>query len=151
MELKVKTFAQLSNTELYAILKLRADVFVVEQACPYPEIDGRDEDSLHVWLEEDGEILAYLRVLDRGVESEYVSIGRVIAARRRQGLGSEIMKAGIRVAQEHFHAEAIYLEGQVYAQGFYENLGFRQISEPYLEDNIPHIKMLLIPAAQRLN
>lgn len=151
MELKVKTFAQLSNTELYAILKLRVDVFVVEQACPSPEIDGRDEDSLHVWLEEDGEILAYLRVLDRGVESEYVSIGRVIAARRRQGLGSEIMKAGIRVAQEHFHAEAIYLEGQVYAQGFYENLGFRQISEPYLEDNIPHIKMLLIPAAQRLN
>lgn len=142
MELKVKTFAQLSNTELYAILKLRVDVFVVEQACPYPEIDGRDEDSLHVWLEQDGEILAYLRVLDRGVESEYVAIGRVIAARRRQGLGSEIMKAGIRVAQEHFHAEAIYLEGQVYAQGFYENLGFRQISEPYLEDNIPHIKML---------
>ncbi|NMW46357.1 GNAT family N-acetyltransferase [Mobiluncus curtisii] len=151
MELKVKTFAQLSNTELYAILKLRVDVFVVEQACPYPEIDGRDEGSLHVWLEEDGEILAYLRVLDRGVESEYVAIGRVIAARRRQGLGSEIMKAGIRVAQEHFHADAIYLEGQVYAQGFYENLGFRQISEPYLEDNIPHIKMLLIPAAQRLN
>ena len=142
MELKVKTFAQLSNTELYAILKLRVDVFVVEQACPYLEVDGRDEDSLHVWLEEDGEILAYLRVLDRGVESEYVAIGRVIAARRRQGLGSEIMKAGIRVAQEHFHAEAIYLEGQVYAQGFYENLGFRQISEPYLEDNIPHIKML---------
>lgn len=142
MELKVKTFAQLSNTELYAILKLRVDVFVVEQACPYPEIDGRDEGSLHVWLEQDGEILAYLRVLDRGVESEYVSIGRVIAARRRQGLGSEIMKAGIRVAQEHFHAEAIYLEGQVYAQGFYESLGFRQISEPYLEDNIPHIKML---------
>lgn len=142
MELKVKTFAQLSNTELYAILKLRVDVFVVEQACPYPEVDGRDEDSLHVWLEQDGEILAYLRVLDRGVESEYVAIGRVIAARRRQGLGSEIMKAGIRVAQEHFHAEAIYLEGQVYAQGFYESLGFRQISEPYLEDNIPHIKML---------
>ena len=142
MELTVKTFAQLSNAELYAILKLRVDVFVVEQACPYPEIDGRDEDSLHVWLEEDGEILAYLRVLDRGVESEYVAIGRVIAARRRQGLGSEIMKAGIRVAQEHFHAEAIYLEGQVYAQGFYESLGFRQISEPYLEDNIPHIKML---------
>lgn len=142
MELKVKTFAQLSNTELYAILKLRVDVFVVEQACPYPEIDGRDEGSLHVWLEQDGEILAYLRVLDRGVESEYVAIGRVIAARRRLGLGSEIMKAGIRVAQEHFHAEAIYLEGQVYAQGFYESLGFRQISEPYLEDNIPHIKML---------
>lgn len=142
MELKVKSFTQLSNTELYAILKLRVDVFVVEQACPYPEVDGRDEDSLHVWLEEDGEILAYLRVLDRGVESEYVAIGRVIAARRRQGLGSEIMKAGIRVAQEHFHAEAIYLEGQVYAQGFYESLGFRQISEPYLEDNIPHIKML---------
>lgn len=142
MELKVKTFAQLANTELYAILKLRVDVFVVEQACPYPEVDGRDEGSLHVWLEQDGQILAYLRVLDRGVESEYVSIGRVIAARRRQGLGSEIMKAGIRVAQEHFHAEAIYLEGQVYAQGFYESLGFRQISEPYLEDNIPHIKML---------
>ena len=144
MELCVKRFAELTKEELYAILKLRVSVFVVEQQCPYMELDDRDQAAIHVFLRENGEILAYLRVMDRGATSEFVSIGRVIAARRRCGLGTEVLKAGIRTAAEEFGADRIYLEAQTYAKGLYEKQGFRQISEESLEDGIPHIKMLLV-------
>ena len=142
MELIIKRFSELNLEELYDILKLRVDVFVVEQKCPYVEIDGLDQNAIHVFYKDEDGIAAYLRVLDRGVESEYVALGRVIAARRGQGLGAKIMEAGIEVAKEQYQAEAIYLEGQTYAKGFYEKLGFRQISDPFPIDNIPHIKML---------
>ena len=119
MEVKVKRFSELSTDELYSILELRVAVFVVEQECPYAEVDGLDREAVHVWLEEDGKILAYLRVMDRGVESEYVSLGRLLAARRREGLGSRVLSEGIRVAKECFGADKIYLEAQVYAKGLY--------------------------------
>lgn len=137
-----KQFHELSLEELYNILRLRVSVFVVEQNCPYMEIDGLDRDAVHVWLEDEDGIMAYLRVMDRGVENEYVSIGRVIAARRRCGLGSRILSEGIRAAEECFNAGKIYLEAQTYAKGFYEKQGFRQISEEFLLDGIPHIQML---------
>lgn len=143
MVLRVKMFSELSNRELYDLLRLRVDVFVVEQNCPYPELDGRDPDALHVWLQDETGILAYLRIMDRGVASEYVTIGRVIAVQRRMGLGSRILAEGIRTARERFGAEQIYLEAQVYAKGLYEKQGFRAISEPFPEDGIPHVKMLL--------
>ena len=143
MELKVKDFGELSTQELYDLLRLRVNVFVVEQNCPYPELDGRDQEALHVWLQDDTGIRAYLRIMDRGVSSEYVTIGRVIAAQRRIGLGSRILAEGIRLARERCGAEQIYLEAQVYAKGLYEKQGFRTISEPFLEDGIPHVKMLL--------
>ena len=143
MELSVKTFDELSTRELYALLRLRVDVFVVEQSCPYPELDGRDQDALHVWLRDDQGIQAYLRIMDRGVSSEYVTLGRVIAVRRRTGLGSRILAEGIRLARERFGAEQIYLEAQAYARSLYEKQGFRSISEPFPEDGIPHVKMLL--------
>lgn len=143
MELMVKRFDELTVHELYAILKLRVNVFVVEQACIYPELDDKDLRAHHVWLEENGEILAYLRVLEPGVSYAEASIGRVIAARRRQGLGSRIVAAGISVAKERLGAEAIRIEAQTYARGLYEKLGFRQTSEEFLEDGIPHIEMLL--------
>lgn len=142
MELYAKRFDELSLRELYDILKLRVSVFVVEQNCPYPELDDRDQDALHVFLAEDGEILAYLRIMDRGVESEYVSIGRVIAKKRRCGLGTMLLKEGLRLAEERFGADKVYIEAQVYARSFYEKQGFRQVSEEYLEDGIPHIKMI---------
>ena len=119
MELRVKRFNELSLDELYQILKLRVDVFVVEQKCPYGEIDDNDQEAIHVWLEEEGKILAYLRVMDRGVECEDVSIGRVIAAERRKGYGTKILQEGIRMAKEYFNADRIYLEAQVYAKGLY--------------------------------
>ena len=143
MELNVKTFSELSTRELYALLSLRVNVFVVEQKCPYPELDGRDPDALHLWLQDENGIQAYLRIMDRGVAGEYVTIGRVIAVQRRKGLGTRILAEGIRLARERFGAEQIYLEAQVYAKGLYEKQGFRAISEPFPEDGIPHVKMLL--------
>ena len=143
MQLYVKRFQELTIDELYAILKLRVDVFVVEQCCPYPDLDGLDREALHVWLEDDAGIEAYVRVLDKGVKSPYAALGRVIAVRRRMGLGTKIVQSGIEAAREIFGADAIYLEAQTYARGLYEKLGFRQISGEFLEDGIPHIRMLL--------
>ena len=143
MECHIKRFHELTADELYDLLKLRTDVFVVEQKCPYPELDGLDREALHVWLSDEGGIAACLRVMDRGAESEYVSIGRVVAARRRQGLGTKVLREGIRAARDYFGAEHIYLEAQTYARGLYEKQGFRVISEEFLLDGIPHLKMLL--------
>ena len=143
MELKVKRFGEMTAEELYRILKARVDIFVVEQQCPYPEIDGLDSGAVHVWLEEDGEVLAYLRVMDRGAESEDVSIGRVLAVRRHEGLGTEILREGIRIAREQFGAERVYLEAQVEAKRLYEKQGFRTVSDVFPLDGIPHVKMIL--------
>ncbi|MBO6017233.1 MAG: GNAT family N-acetyltransferase, partial [Oscillospiraceae bacterium] len=118
-------------------------VFVVEQKCPYMELDDCDQTALHVWLEDSEGIQAYLRILKVGVISEYVTIGRVIAVKRRCGIGSRILSEGIRIAKETLGADKIYVEAQTYAKGMYEKLGFRQISEEFLEDGIPHVSMLL--------
>ena len=143
MELRVKRFSELSTEELYRLLRLRVAVFVVEQNCPYMELDDRDQEAIHLWLEDEDGITAYLRLLDRGVESEHPAIGRVIAAKRRQGLGTRILTEGIRIAKEAYRPEKLYLAAQVYARGLYEKQGFRQVSEPYLIDGIPHVQMLL--------
>lgn len=143
MEIKVRRFDELTVRELYAVLKLRSDVFVVEQECVYPDLDNKDLSAYHVWLEDGGEIVAYLRVLDAGVSFEEASIGRVISVRRREGFGTRIVAEGIRVAKEKFGADAIRIEAQTYARGLYEKLGFVQTTEEFLEDGIPHIGMLL--------
>ena len=143
MNLKIKRFKELTTDELYAILKLRVSVFVVEQKCPYMELDGLDQGAIHVWLEEEDGIQAYLRILDRGVENENVAIGRVIAVKRHCGLGSRILEEGIKAAREILDAEKIYLEAQTYAKGFYEKQGFEQVSAEFLLDGIPHVRMIL--------
>ena len=143
MEFYRKRFSGLDTNELYGILKLRFDVFVLEQTCLYQEIDNLDQEAIHVYIKDGDEILAYLRVLDRGVESEDVAIGRVIAKNRRQGLGTLVLKEGIKAGKEFFDADAIYLEAQSYAKEFYQNLGFEQISDEFLLDDISHIKMRL--------
>lgn len=144
MEFYRKRFSELDTNELYGILKLRFDVFVLEQTCLYQEIDNLDQEAIHVYIKDGDEILAYLRVLDRGVESEDVAIGRVIAKNRRQGLGTLVLKEGIKAGKEFFDADAIYLEAQTYAKYFYENLGFEQISDEFFLDGIAHIKMRLV-------
>ena len=143
MKLCVKQFNELTNEELYQLLRLRVSVFVVEQNCPYMELDDRDQAALHVWFEDREGIQAYLRILAAGTVSEHVTIGRVIAVRRRCGLGSRILSEGIRIAKEALGAEKIYVEAQVYAKEMYEKQGFLQISEEFPEDGIPHVKMLL--------
>ena len=143
MELVIKRFEELRLDELYQLLKLRVDVFVVEQRCAYAELDNRDQKALHVMLRDEDGIEAYLRIMDRGAVSEYVTIGRVIAVKRRCGLASRLLQEAIKAAEDYFNADQIYLEAQVYARGLYEKQGFRQISEEFLEDGIPHIGMLL--------
>ncbi len=138
----VKRFDELTADELYRILQLRVDVFVVEQNCPYRELDDLDQRAVHVWLEDETGILAYLRVMDRGAESEYISVGRVVSARRGRGLGSRVLRLGIRAARQCFGDGPVYLEAQTQARGFYEKQGFRQISEEFMLDGIPHIRML---------
>ena len=145
MELTGKHFSELTTEELFDIYKLRVSVFVVEQSCPYQEVDSADKTAYHIWLKEEGELLAYLRVLPRGVVREEVSLGRVIAVRRRCGLGSRILAAGIRTAVEQFGADCIVIEAQTYARGLYEKAGFVQTSEEFLEDGIPHIQMTWRP------
>ncbi len=142
MELKVKKFNELTADELYDIIKARVDIFVVEQNCPYPELDNKDKVSLHAWLEEDGNIVAYCRVLPQGVSFSEASVGRVISLVRRKGYGLEIVKTGINLARENFGAKKIRIEAQVYAKELYEKAGFSQVSEEFLEDGIPHIEML---------
>jgi len=144
MKLWCRHFDELTADELYRILALRVSVFVVEQQCPYQELDERDRNCWHIWLEDGGEIQAYARVLDKGASFPEASIGRVIAVKRRQGLGTRIVKEAIRVAEERYGAGAITIEAQTYARGLYEKLGFFQTSEEFLEDGIPHIQMRLV-------
>lgn len=142
MELTVKHFSQLTRDELFAIYKLRVAVFVVEQQCAYPEVDDADKTAYHLWLSDAGGIQAYLRVLPPHATFDTASIGRVIAVKRRQGLGGRIVAEGIRAAREKFGADAITIEAQTYARSLYEKAGFVQSSEEFLEDGIPHIQMV---------
>lgn len=143
MELVVKRFEELSLEELYEILKIRVSVFVVEQNCAYQEIDDKDIHSYHVFLKDQTGIIAYLRVIDKGISFDEVSIGRVLTTKRKCGLGGRILSEGIKVAKERMNADKIRIEAQIYAKGFYEKAGFKKASEEFLEDGIPHIQMLL--------
>mgnify|MGYP000956873338 FL=1 len=143
MDLVIKQFEELSTDELYEILKARVAVFVVEQNCAYQEIDNKDRYSYHVFLKDDTGIKAYLRVIDKGVSFEEVSIGRVLTLKRGCGLGSKILAEGIKAAKERMNADRIKIEAQTYAKGFYAKAGFKQVSEEFLEDGIPHIQMVL--------
>lgn len=144
MDIKVKRFDELTIDELYDILQIRAAVFVVEQECAYQDVDGKDRNAYHVWVEEDGEIKAYLRVLGKGVAFEdLVGIGRVQTMERGKGYGDIILDAGIDVVKNRLHEDKVKIEAQVYATGFYKKHGFKIISEEFLEDGIPHVEMLL--------
>lgn len=143
MKLVVKHFSELSADELFELYKLRVSVFVVEQKCPYQEVDDADRAAYHVWLKDENGIEAYARVLPQGTVFPTASIGRVIAVRRRCGLGSKIVEAAVNVARIYLNADKITIEAQVYARSLYEKHGFRQTSEEFLEDGIPHIQMQL--------
>lgn len=143
MNFTVKHYNELTLDELYDIIKLRVDVFVVEQNCPYYELDGKDKAAYHVFCRENGKMNAYLRVLDRGISFDTVSLGRVISLKRHCGLGTELLKKGIKVAKEKYNADKITIEAQTYARKFYEGVGFVKISDEFIEDGIPHILMEL--------
>lgn len=145
MEFKIKTFKELTIEELYKILRFRSEIFVVEQNCVYQECDNKDLKAYHLYFEEAGEILAYLRVLNKGVSYKEISIGRVAVAyeHRREKLGNMLMKRAIKFIEEELNEKEIRISGQVYIKEFYKNLGFMEVSKEYLEDDIPHVEMLL--------
>ena len=134
-------FSELSTAELYEILRVRSEIFVVEQNCVYQDPDGRDCDSLHVFLEENGRVLAYLRSFMK--DSDTAQMGRVLTRPHGKGLGRELLRAGIEQIRIRQHPKRIFIEAQCYAAGFYEKAGFRICSETFMEDGIPHIGMML--------
>lgn len=143
MKTVIKRFEDLKLKELYEILRLRVDVFVVEQECPYPEIDGKDIDSIHLYLEEEDEIAAYMRILPKGLSYETASLGRVIVKENHRGkkLGNLLLEEGLRYIDNVMKEDVITIGAQEYLQGFYEAFGFEKISPMYLEDGIKHIDM----------
>ncbi|RXJ52413.1 GNAT family N-acetyltransferase [Gelidibacter gilvus] len=139
-----KTFKELSIDELYAILQLRSEVFVVEQDCVYQDIDFKDQNALHVMGFKNDQLVAYTRLFKPNDYFEYASIGRVLvkAGERHLNYGYDIMKASIRVIEETYSETKIKISAQTYLKRFYNNLGFVEVGEEYLEDGIPHIEML---------
>ena len=144
-ELFIKRFDELTAGELYDILQLRQQVFIIDQQCIYDDMDGCDKEALHVYLKDSEGIAACLRIMNRNVKSEYVTVGRVVTAKRarRQGLASRLLQAAIQAAADQFRADKVYIEAQTYARALYEKQGFVQTSEEFLEDGVPHIKMIL--------
>ena len=142
----LKTFAELTLDELYALLRLRNEVFIVEQNCPFPDLDGKDQLCYHVlgFSEDDGSLVAYTRIVPPGAIYDFVSIGRVATALRvrRYGLGRELMRRSIELVGDFYGSVPIQIGAQLYLKKFYESFGFRQLDEIYLEDGIEHITML---------
>ena len=139
--LHIKTFHILTTDELYELLRVRSEVFVVEQNCVYQDLDGDDQNSIHLWVTKGERIVALARVCPAGTHMKEISIGRVITTKRGKGYGKQIMLHAIDAAIEHFDAKCIDIEAQEYAQGFYESIGFQQSSDTFMLDGIPHIKM----------
>ena len=144
MENKIKTFEELTTEELYKILQLRSEVFVVEQDCVYQDIDGKDQKALHIMGFSNEGLVAYTRCFDKGIYFEEASIGRVIVKEnhRKYGYGHEIMKASIKEIESRYKTDKIKLSAQQYLIKFYETHGFVKKGEGYLEDGIPHIAMV---------
>ncbi|MFT0714007.1 GNAT family N-acetyltransferase [Flagellimonas lutimaris] len=144
MQVSVKTFEELSTEELYQMLRLRSAVFVVEQDCVYQDVDNRDQKALHVIGKKGGEIVAYTRIFKPGDYFENVSIGRVVVSQdqRKYGLGKQIMQASLAAIEQKFTNKPIEISAQSYLLKFYTELGFNAFGEEYLEDGIPHMRML---------
>ena len=141
----LKTFAELSTSELYALLKLRNEVFVVEQNCPYADLDGHDQHSHHLLgFAPAGELAAYTRLVPAGVVYASPAIGRVVTHPqfRGGGIGRELMRRSIQMLQALYGPTAIEIGAQNHLKRFYESFGFEQLGTVYLEDGIEHIHMV---------
>lgn len=143
MQYVKKTFPELSTAELYQVMKARMDVFVVEQECPYEELDNCDQQAVHLFLKDNQKIAAYVRLLPKRTTFSEASIGRVLVTKKYRGNGyaKEIMQQAIAHITEQWNETVIKIQAQTYLRAFYASLGFEQISDEYLEDGIPHIDM----------
>jgi len=143
--ISIKTFQELSNEELYQIIRLRSEVFVVEQGCVYQDLDNLDQESQHLMIWEDQKLVAYTRLLRKGLSYEdYTSIGRVVTSPsvRGTGIGKLLMKQSIKACLDLFGPESIKISAQCYLIPFYQSFGFELVGSEYLEDGIPHHGMV---------
>ncbi|MGM5469118.1 GNAT family N-acetyltransferase [Flavobacteriaceae bacterium LMO-SS05] len=144
LKITVKTFKELTTQELYSLLQLRSEVFVVEQNCVYQDLDGKDQKALHVLGFKDQKLVAYTRIFKPGDYFEYASIGRVLVSQkeRHYKFGYTIMNASIEAINQRFNETQIKISAQCYLKKFYNDLGFNEAGEKYLEDGIPHVAMI---------
>jgi ElaA protein len=143
MEWRRRALAALTIDELYAILKLRQDVFIVEQKCAYADADGHDDRASHLFAVDGDEVVACARIFAPGVRRDEAVIGRVVTAARvrASGIGRELMRRAVAAVEEQHGRVAIWLGAQKYLQRFYESFGFVRDGDDYLEDGIPHLPM----------
>ena len=139
-----KTFSELDTEDLYQILRLRSEVFVVEQDCVYQDIDNKDQNAIHLYYKENYQIVAYTRIFKAGDYYENPCIDRVVVLKKNRGndLGKKIMIDSIEYIKQNIKGEKIELSAQKYLDKFYKDLGFYKIGEDYLEDGIPHQRMI---------
>ena len=144
LQISIKSFSELSTIELYAILQLRSEVFVVEQDCVYQDIDYKDQKAIHVLGYKNEKLVAYTRIFKPGDYFKEASIGRVVVAQneRKFRYGFVIMEHSIKAVKDFFNETIIKISAQKYLKKFYESLDFEQVGEEYLEDDIPHIPMI---------
>lgn len=144
LKCKLKEFKELTTEELYEILKLRAEVFVVEQNCPYQDLDDKDQSSYHLFLEDNGQIISVLRILPENIAYKEMAIGRLIVKKsyRGKGISRKMMVRAMEFITDDLGKEKIRLSGQAYLSDFYQSLGFEKVSEMYLEDGIEHFEFL---------
>ncbi len=144
MTFTFKHFSELTLNELYTILQLRAEIFVVEQDCVFNDLDNLDQLATHLFIEKENEIIAYARLLKPGTRFPDYSIGRVVVkeSERGTGLGKELMQQAQNFIFEEWGAVKIKISAQKYLQRFYEDLGFKIVTDEYLEDGIPHFGMM---------
>jgi ElaA protein len=143
----LKPFAELTPYELYSILQLRNEVFIVEQNCPYQDMDNKDQKSWHLMGIKENKLMAYSRLLAPGISYSESSIGRIVSSPsvRKTGMGKKLVEESIKQIKNLFKTDIIRIGAQLYLKSFYESYGFVQDGEIYLEDNIPHIIMLKNP------
>ncbi|MFZ7157410.1 GNAT family N-acetyltransferase [Avibacterium gallinarum] len=143
MTWNVKTFAELSTAELFAIYQVRTAVFVVEQQCAYQEVDHWDQSAVHFWQEFDSKICAYCRIIP---QADGIHIGRVLVAQhaRGNGLAKALVQQALAYCQQHWTTQPVLIQAQTYLRNFYQSFGFQAISTEYLEDSIPHLDMKLV-------
>ncbi len=143
MDVSIKHFNELTTSELYAILRLRSEVFVVEQDCVYQDIDAKDQKAIHIIGSKKGEVVAYTRIFKAGDYFKKTAIGRVVVKKseRKYGYGRTIMEASLDYISKTLQEKEIELSAQTYLLRFYNDLGFKKIGKEYLEDGIPHIRM----------
>ncbi|MDO5614858.1 MAG: GNAT family N-acetyltransferase [Cruoricaptor ignavus] len=140
----VKSFGELTTEELYNIIKVRINVFVVEQDCPYPDCDDTDQKALHLWAEYKGEVVAYCRIFPQGIKYAETSIGRVLTNPnyRNLKLGKSLIRFAINTIEARYKTSKIRISAQDYLLKFYSDFGFQDTGKKYLEDNLPHTEML---------